>query len=193
MAHSTRRRFLTTLAASGVAASGLAGCSGGVPGEVRPGTEVEVMQLTQVIQALGHYVNPAEAYLAASLAYSETYRLALAYEIEDPPLTHNSKVNLGIKPRGLCYHWADDLERRLKQERFQTLALHRAVANWDNIRLEHSTVIISQRGDDMYSGIVLDPWRKGGSLTWVATLDDARYRWTPRAEVWRIRRQQAAR
>jgi hypothetical protein len=68
---------------------------------------------------------------------------------------------MGLKPRGLCWHWARDIEARLKQENFQTLELHRAVANSDNVfRLEHSTAVISRRGDTFAQGIVLDPWRK---------------------------------
>ena len=130
---------------------------------------------------------------AADVAYSESARLAVLYEIEDHPLVHNTKVNLGIKPRGLCYHWADDLERRLQQEGFETLSLHRAVANFDRISLEHSTVIVSARGEGMYEGIVLDPWRKGGELTWVPTREDPRYEWIPREEVFRIRRERRAR
>lgn len=183
----TRRGFV--ISASALV---LAGCQPAVAERPNPGSEAEVMRLAQLMSSLGPYVSDAEAYRAARVSFSETYRLAQEYEIEDPPLTHNSKVNLGIKPRGLCYHWADDLERRLKQERFQTLQLHRAVANWDNIRLEHSTVIVSERGQSMQDGIVLDPWRKGGVLWWGLVRNDDRYRWTPRAEVFRIRREQKA-
>ncbi|MDA7428135.1 hypothetical protein PGB28_06675 [Primorskyibacter aestuariivivens] len=153
----------------------------------------KVNDLAWAIQSLGRNISPQEAARAAQVAYSESARLAVLYEIEDHPLVHNTKVNLGIKPRGLCYHWADDLEKRLKQEGFETLSLHRAVANFDRIRLEHSTVIISARGDGMYEGIVLDPWRKGGDLTWVPTLEDPRYDWIPREEVFRIRRERRAR
>ena len=63
---------------------------------------------------------------------------------------------MGLKPRGLCWHWAEDIERRLRAEDFQTLDLHRAIANANNIRIEHSTTIVSRRGDGMYDGLVLD-------------------------------------
>jgi sugar lactone lactonase YvrE len=76
------------------------------------------------------------------------------------------------------------MEDRLKAENFQTLDLHRAVANADNaFRLEHSTAIISARGDAYDEGIVLDPWRKGGRLTWVSVREDRMYDWEPRNEV----------
>ena len=127
----------------------------------------EVSRLAAAIRGLGPEVDPVEADRAAKMAYRHTQDLALEYQITDPPIVHNTKVNMGLKPRGLCWHWARDMEDRLKAENFRTLDLHRAVANADNaFRLEHSTAIISARGDAYDEGIVLDPWRKGGRLTW---------------------------
>ena len=71
--------------------------------------------------ALGPEVDPDEAARAAEIAFSYTRELAIQYQITDPPLIHNTKVNMGLKPRGLCWHWAEDMERRLKAEGFQTL------------------------------------------------------------------------
>lgn len=143
-----------------------------------------VARLTAEIQALGPDIDPAEAQRAAQIAYDHTRELAVAYQITDHPLVHNTKVNLGSKPRGLCWHWAEDMEKRLNQEEFRTLQMHRAVANADNVfLLEHSTAIVSRKGDDFDQGIVLDPWRKGGHLTWVPVTEDPKYTWHPRIEV----------
>ena len=144
----------------------------------------EVSRLAAAIKGLGPEVDPEEADRAAKMAYRHTHDLALEYQITDPPIVHNTKVNMGLKPRGLCWHWARDMEDRLEAENFQTLDLHRAVANADNaFRLEHSTAIISARGDAYHAGIVLDPWRKGGRLTWVGVREDRMYDWEPRNEV----------
>ncbi|QYX57725.1 hypothetical protein K1T73_04870 [Roseovarius sp. SCSIO 43702] len=157
----------------------LAGC--GAPGGPVTATPEEVSQLATAIKALGPQVDPEEAERAARVAYAQARNLAIEYEIEDPPLVHNSKVNMGLKPRGLCYHWAKDMEWRLRDERFETLELHRAIANADNpFRIEHSTAIISARGDTFDQGIVLDPWRKGGALFWDEVADDTRYAWVRR-------------
>ncbi len=140
--------------------------------------------LGNAIAGLGAGVDPDEAARAARLAYQHTDDLARAYQITDPPLVHNTKVNLGLKPRGLCWHWAEDMERRLNAEGFNTLQIHRAIANADNpFRIDHSTAIISARGDDMTDGIVLDPWRKGGKLFWAPLREDTRYNWVPRTDV----------
>ncbi len=154
-----------------------------------PGTQKEISELARAIMALGAGVDPEEARRAARVSYEYTYQLAQEYQITDGPLTHNSKVNMGTRPRGLCWHWAQDIEERLKKEHFKTLELHRAVANSFNIRLEHSTAIISRKGDDFRDGIVLDPWRKGGELFWSPLLDDKRYNWLSRDYVNRKKRE----
>lgn len=164
---------------------------GGGPGHYEPD---QVVELTRAIEALGPGVDPAEAARAARIAYTHTAELARRYEITDPPLIHNMKVNAGLKPRGLCWHWAEDIEARLDAEGFETLEMHRAIANADHpIFIDHSTAIISARGDDMFDGIVLDPWRKGGILTWNATLGDPKYTWVPQAVVHERRRERMLR
>jgi len=162
----------------------LAACS--APPDTRaPVTRDDVAVLARAIMALSPEVDPEEAARAARISYDYTRTLAIQYQIEDAPLVHNAKVNSGRKPRGLCWHWAEDMERRLKAENFETLDIHRAIANWDNWRIEHSTALISPKGDTMFNAIVVDPWRKGGVLTWVPTLEDDRYEWTPQLEVLR--------
>ncbi|MDR9394390.1 MAG: hypothetical protein RI571_08700 [Roseovarius sp.] len=149
----------------------------------------QVARLEQAILALGPGVDPEEAARAARSAYRNTRELARAYQITDGPLLHNTKVNMGLKPRGLCWHWAMDMEDRLDRERFRTLEIHRAIANFNTpFRLQHSTAIISRRGDSMYEGIVLDPWREGGELTWLPTGQDTRYDWYPRLPVLAFKR-----
>lgn len=146
-------------------------------------TEANIAALDQALRALSPGIDPQEAARAARIAYEYTAKLKRDYQIEDGPILHNIKVNNGTKPRGLCWHWAEDLEKRLGAEGFATLDLHRAIANFDNWRLEHSTVILSAKGADMYDGMVLDPWRKGGVLFWEKVRQDTRYNWTPRQEV----------
>lgn len=171
-----------------------AGCANTAPeaGARQPADPGEIAALARAIGALGPDVDPEEARRAARVAFEQTDRLAREYRIADPPLIHNMKVNMGLKPRGLCWHWADDLELRLLKEDFRTLDLHRAIANADeSFRIDHSTVIVSRRGDTMFEGVVLDPWRKGGVLHWTPTLADAEYEWRPREDVFAMKRARA--
>jgi len=136
------------------------------------------------IANLGPGVDPGEAKRAARIAYTYPLQLAKEYEITDPPLMHNYKVNNGFRKRGLCLHWAEDLETRLNQENFRTLVMHRAIADPNAIyRIDHSSMIISRRGDTLYDGIVLDPWRYAGVLRWSKTREDTNYNWRPRLDV----------
>ncbi len=165
---------------------GFAACALPRTGPPPLGTEAEIAALTRAIEELSPAVDPAEAARAARIAYRHTHELAIAYEITDPPLVHNIKVNSGRKPRGLCWHWAEDLEKRLMAEGFATLDMHRAIANGDTrLLIDHSTAIISAVGAPMEEGLVLDPWRKGGELFWSPVQSDPRYTWEPREEVLR--------
>lgn len=154
---------------------------------------IGVPALTEAILALGPGIDPDEAARAARLAYDHTEVLAAEYQIVDPPIIHNMKVNAGLKPRGLCWHWAEDIERRLEAENFRTLEIHRAIANAGvDFRIDHSTAIVSRKGDTMFDGIVLDPWRTGGDLVWVRTPADT-YGWEPQREVLARKAEQRAR
>lgn len=149
----------------------------------------KMAELSLAIAALGPDVDPLEAQRAARLAVEYPRKLAVEYEIEDSPLTHNSKVNKGVKPRGLCWHWARDLGARLEQEQFRTLEIRYAIANYNTaFRIEHSSVIITAPGETIEEGLVLDPWRYGGALYWGPVPEDKSYPWRPRAEVFAERR-----
>ena len=144
----------------------------------------EVAELEAGLLALGPDIDPEEAARAARIAFDYTDVLAKEYEIADAPLVHNTLVNLGIKPRGLCWHWAEDMEKRLAAENFQTLDVLRAIANAENEWLiDHSTALLAPKGAGLSDAIVLDPWRFGGRLFWGTVPEDTRYDWVPQDVV----------
>lgn len=152
--------------------------------------EAKIAALAADLRALSPVVDAAEAERAARIAVMKPLQWAVDWEVVDPPLIHNAKVNHGLRERGLCKDWADDLQREMRAERFETIDLHRAIANARNVRLEHSVLILSAKGDPMERGIVLDPWRQGqGRLYYVGVLDDPRYDWERREEVFAWKRQ----
>ncbi len=188
-----RRAVLTLLPAA------LAGCAmpeapeargGQAPDAGRADVAARIVELERDILALSgaEGIAPEDAARAARIAVTYPLELRARYGVTDPPLVHNTKVNLGFRDRGLCWHWADDLQARLAQEGFQTLDLHRAIANATSLRIDHSTVVISARGAAMEQGLVLDPWRQGGVLFWAPVLRDPQYTWERRARVMARRR-----
>jgi hypothetical protein len=152
--------------------------------------EQRIGELNRAILALGDDIDASEARRAARIAIEYSLQLAREYEITDSALVHNIKVNLGLKPRGLCVDWTRDLITRLKQEKFHSLDLHWAIANYERaFRLEHSTVVISARGASLEQGLVLDPWRYSGELYWSPTLLDKDYSWKPQGEIYALKKQ----
>lgn len=183
MTISMHRRQFCGLAATGLMMTA-AGCAGPVDHTVARDDSAEIRKLSAALLAMNAGVDPQEADHAAALAFSETQRLAIAYQITDPPLRHNIKVNKGLKPRGLCWHWAEDLQTVYDAQGYQTLFTRRAIANAFNaILIDHSTVILAGPGDDMTKGVVTDPWRFGGTLFWAPFEKDTRYPWEAREEV----------
>ena len=148
-----------------------------------------VRDLSHSILNLDGSIDAREAQRAARVSIEYSQELARQYEISTSPVMHNLLVNLGVKQRGLCIDWTADLLARLKQERFDSLDLHWAIANYETtFRLEHSTVVVSARGDSIYQGLVLDPWRHSGQLHWAPTLEDVGYNWKPQAEIHAVKR-----
>jgi len=167
------------ISAIGCAMLVLAACTQ-VPQQIEPS---EIALLSQEIRELDASVDPNEAERAAYLAYTYTLQLREEYNVTTSPIIHNAKVNNGFRARGICVHWAEDIEARLNAEQFETLQVHRAIAEGSELRIDHSTAIISARGESMNDGIVLDGWRKAGYLFWSPTLEDTRYFWEPRQTV----------
>ncbi|MGP6087841.1 hypothetical protein [Antarctobacter jejuensis] len=157
----------------------LGGCAATPP----PGGPDRVAALAKEIEGLGPNVDPAEAARAARIAYSYSMQLKAEYGVTDSPIIHNVKVHNGERQRGLCNHWAEDLHRRLSQEGFRTLDMRRAISPRSPFRIIHHSAVITPRGQTIYEGVILDPWRHGGPLFWGKTTGDDRYNWRPREEI----------
>lgn len=164
----------------GLAAVTLGAC-GASPEKMSAADETEA--LAAMIRSMRPDVDPDEAARAAALAFSFTRELAISYQITDRPLVHNTKVNMGLKPRGLCWHWAEDIQNRLNAEGFETLEVKRAISEGRGIRIDHSTAVITAKGDPFDLGVVLDPWRQGGVLFYETVAKDKRYQWEDRDVV----------
>jgi hypothetical protein len=135
------------------------------------------------IQNLGPAIDPAEAQRAAKIAYEYSQILADAYNVTDPALIHNAKVTSGLRERGLCNHWAEDLQKRLNQERFRTLSVRWATSPPTPFKIIHHSAVITPRAGTISDGLILDPWRYGGELFWAKPSEDTQYNWKPRMEV----------
>ena len=116
-----------------------------------------------------------EATLAAETAYSYSLELAGQYHVVRPAIWHNMLVNLGLRERGLCFQWADDLSAKLESLHLRTLQVRRGAARLET-RREHSSVVMTAPGQAFDQGIVLDAWRHSGHLYWCPLKED-KYPW----------------
>jgi hypothetical protein len=136
----------------------------------------KVERLENQLSALSPTIDPAEAWRAAETALRASAMLAEEYQLVRPAVAHNLMVVLGLKDRGLCYHWTEDLMKRLQALELKSLQLHWGVAYRGSELREHNCVVITARGQDFFQGIVLDPWRNSGELYWAQISKDT-YPW----------------
>lgn len=138
----------------------------------------EIEGLTQAINALSAEVLPADASQTSNLLINATIELADEYNMESPALYHNMLVNMGLRERGLCCHWAEDLHAKLRELNTRSLKFDWLVARLGSQLREHNTVVIYAADSTWSKGIVFDPWRKAGAPHWSKVIGDE-YPWQP--------------
>jgi len=147
------------------------GFCGELPAQVPPNSTVCAHVLGDRIAGLGPKVRPIEARRVAECAYATARRLRRNYGTVWPPSLNNILVNTGIRKRGLCFQWAEDLLTQLDALKVTTLDLHWAEAYAGTWR-EHNVVVVTAKDRPIHDGILLDCWRHCGHLFWSAVATD---------------------
>ncbi len=140
-----------------------------------PATEAQIKSLQNALVGLSPGVAEEDAAKVAVLAYDYPRELARQYRLVRPPLWHNLLINVRLKKRGLCYHWAEDLAAKLQAAAPGSLELRWGVARAGSFR-EHNTVVVTAPDQPFNTGILLDPWRRSGELVWGSITNDV-YPW----------------
>jgi hypothetical protein len=174
--HTWRSRTIGVLCA----AAWLTGCAG--PRAAAPleagRIESKIASLQGRLKGLGPATDPDEARRVAHAAVTDSYRLAEGYRLATPARWHNLLIQVGLRERGLCFHWTEDLMRRLQALNLRTYRLHWGVAHQGSDLYEHNSVVITASNQPFENGLVLDPWRNSGDLYWAAVREDD-YPWVP--------------
>ncbi len=148
---------------------------------VNPGTPAQRSQRATLLAAdlvqLSATVHPREAAQLAEAAVEQSAQLAAQYRPMHIAWLNNNLVNSGVRDRGLCWHWRDDLFPHLFALKLRTLDLHLASARRGEA-FEHNAIVVTENGGRFEDGIVLDPWRRGGVLFWEKVKAD-RHPWLP--------------
>ncbi len=138
----------------------------------------KIAELEQLLLTLGPYVDPLEAANIAGSTVNYSLELAEEYKLTEQPVIHNVLVNYGLRPRGLCIHFAEDILRMLLAKNLRTFDVYWGVAYpTERFRLEHSSAVVTAKGQPFETGIVLDGWRDSGKLYFVRVPEDDRYKW----------------
>ncbi len=158
----------------------VSGCTATHPSPLTGKAQIDskVAALQSRLKRLGPDADPAEARRVAETAVAHSLRLAEEYRVVPPARWHNLLIQMGIRERGLCFHWTEDLMKRLQALHLTTYDLHWGVAHRGSELREHNSVVITASDRPFEDGLVLDPWRNSGDLVWVLVSRDA-YPWEP--------------
>jgi len=136
--------------------------------------ETSIKNLSKALAGLARDVDPAEAEQLSVTAHTTARKLKRDYRVVLNPEFTVFLVNIGMRKRGWCGHWAQDIGARLKQLNLKTLVLHWGVA-YDHTSSENNCLVVTARNQPFQDGIILDGWRRAGRLFWCPVIKDDEY------------------
>jgi hypothetical protein len=158
--------------------------------EVSSSDLAQARLLANRIAALSPGVRPEEGRQLALCAYAAARQLRRAYRVVWPPLFNNFLINSGIRKRGLCFQWAEDLLVRLDALKLTSLELHWGEADAGTWQ-ESNCVVVTAMGQPFDTGIILDCWRHSGHLYWTVAATE-KVRWVENSAYARFVRAKSA-
>jgi hypothetical protein len=136
--------------------------------------ERSIKDLCEALVALAPDVDPGEAELLSVTVHTMSRSLAREYRVVLNPPFQNLLINIGVRQRGYCAHYARDIGSRLKELKFKTLVLHWGAA-YAKGPDESNCLVVTARNQPFQDGIILDAWRRGGRLFWCPVKKDHEY------------------
>jgi len=155
----------------------LAGCVVTAPSV----SQTKVTELSLLFQSLDSTIPQSEAMQLSKDIFYKTQKLTEEFELTSPPIFHNFLVTVGVREKGLCYHWSDALYAYLSQKKYASFGFHLVGANIGEYFYEHNALVAVAKGGVVEEGIVIDPWRDSGELYFSKVEDDSSYKWKHRA------------
>jgi hypothetical protein len=136
--------------------------------------ERSIKDLAKALTALAHDVDPAEAQALSATAHTKARSLKKEYRVALNPEFTVFLYNIGMRKRGWCGHWAQDIGAELKELKLKTLVLHWGEA-YPNTTSENNALVVTARNQPFDQGIILDGWRRAGRLFWCKVKQDDEY------------------
>jgi len=138
------------------------------------GDERSIKDLAKALTALAAEVDPAEAQALSGTAHTKARSLKKEYRVVLNPEFTVFLYNIGMRKRGWCGHWAQDIGAELKELKLKTLVLHWGEA-YPNTTSENNALVVTAQNQRFEDGIILDGWRRAGRLFWCQVKKDDEY------------------
>jgi hypothetical protein len=120
-------------------------------------------KLADELTALSPRVNHEEAKLLADRAFVTVTRLRREYRMFGTPIFNNFLIYHGLRKRGYCYQWSEDLLIAIDALRLKSLELHWGEHDPNTWR-ENNCIVVTAKGQPFKRGIMLECWRHLGHL-----------------------------
>src|SRR5437763_13905776 len=133
--------------------------------EVPAKDSAKAEELANQLASLSQRVDPNEAKLLADYAYAAVARLRQEYRMFGTPIFNNFLVYHGLKKRGYCYQWTEDLLLALDTLKLGTLELHWGEAYAGTYR-ENNCLVATAKGQPFGRGMLRECGGAFGHLRW---------------------------
>jgi hypothetical protein len=127
--------------------------------------------LADQLAALSPGINREEAKLLAECAYVTVSKLRRQYRMFGTPIFNNFLIYHGLRKRGYCYQWSEDLLITLDRLKLTSLELHWGEYDPGTWR-ENNCIVVTAKGQPFKHGIMLECWRHLGHLYFGPVLSD---------------------
>jgi hypothetical protein len=131
--------------------------------QVQKSDVVKAEKLAAELASLSPRVNRDEAKLLADCAFATVTKLRREYRMFGTPIFNNFLIYHGLRKRGYCYQWSEDLLVAIDALRLKSLELHWGEYDPNTWR-ENNCIVVTAKGQPFKQGVMLECWRHLGHL-----------------------------
>jgi hypothetical protein len=131
--------------------------------QVQKSDVAKAEKLTDELASLSPRVNRDEAKLLADCAFATVTKLRRAYRMFGTPIFNNFLIYHGLRKRGYCYQWSEDLLVALDKLNLKSLEVRWGEYDPNTWR-ENNCIVVTAKGQPFKQGIMLECWRHLGHL-----------------------------
>ena len=131
--------------------------------QVQKSDVAKAEKLANELASLSLRVNRDEAKLLADCAFATVSKLRREYRMFGTPIFNNFLIYHGLRKRGYCYQWSEDLLLALDKLNLKSLDLRWGEYDPGTWR-ENNCIVVTAKGQPFKRGIMLECWRHLGHL-----------------------------